>query len=281
MCPYCGYKTDILSAHNMRKETVFRILMFACILFIWTVLSKKFLTSTFLCEPSSKPYNVELDQATQRIDNHEMEEIIGLVNKNARNSSKNVCRDKVDQVNDNCSRFMKRREYLQNQCSKIIGHESGKRCVQNDVANNLKYAENKEMLFCAIEKTGSTFWKRILHIAGGCRNVSNPTHIALGEADTEKGGYRSMKGKNWTNIVEAFSHKISFIFVRDPYTRLFSGWLDKFYSPNAFYWRSNGKQIVKTQRKTDAKCGYDVTFTEFVNHTVHNVLSSPCIDGHF
>lgn len=185
---------------------------------------------------------------------------------------------------DDILRFLKRKETLESACAQLKASPvNSKKCIQKGVANNLNYVKQKEMLYCSIEKTGSTFWKRILHIAGGWRNVSNPTEIGLGEAYVEKGGYRTLKDKTWADIVETFNHTKSIIFVRNPYTRLFSGWLDKFYSPNTYYWKSAGRHIIKTQRNktSDAKCGYDVSFAEFVNATIDGMLSSPCLDGHF
>ncbi|XP_045178204.1 carbohydrate sulfotransferase 12-like isoform X2 [Mercenaria mercenaria] len=254
------------------------VLTVLTLLIMWTVLSKDSLTSTLISQPTLPSPCLKFGDVTGKV----IGGTSGVVNiKENINTSSERSKGSMDQENDIHRRFINRKRHLQNVCSKVRETRVDQRCIRNGVASNLKYVENKEMLFCAIEKTGSTFWKRILHIAGGWRNVSNPTHIGLGEAYTEKGGYRSMKGKNWTNIVEIFSKTRSVIFVRDPYTRLFSGWLDKFYSPNTYFWKSAGKQIVKKERKTDVKCGYDVTFAEFVNHTVHNVLSTPCIDGHF
>ena len=139
------------------------------------------------------------------------------------------------------------------------------------------------MVYCAIEKTGSTFWKRILYIIGGKSNVSNPTHIKTIQAEYSEERFSDMTDKDWGDIRDTFMKSTSIMFVRDPYARLFSAWLDKFYSPNIIYWNSTGKGIAQSQRtNVNGKCVNDITFTEFVNHTVDNILSgNTCFDRHF
>lgn len=63
------------------------------------------------------------------------------------------------------------------------------------------------------------------------------------------------------------------IFVRDPWSRLFSVYVDKLYSPNPFYWGYWGVHAVK-QFRADAtekalSCGNDVTFSEFLKYVLH------------
>lgn len=75
------------------------------------------------------------------------------------------------------------------------------------------------------------------------------------------------------------------VFVRDPYTRLFSGWLDKFYSTNPYWW-GLGKKIIAMERQNASnqslECGHDVTFAELVQFFVNDVKEKNCaVDGHF
>lgn len=79
--------------------------------------------------------------------------------------------------------------------------------------------------------------------------------------------------------------KRNVIFVRDPYTRLFSGWMDKFYATNPYWW-GYGKKIIAAERKNPSnkslECGHDVQFSEFVQAIAKDVKKSDCgVDGHF
>ena len=78
---------------------------------------------------------------------------------------------------------------------------------------------------------------------------------------------------------------MNIIFIKDPYTRLFSGWLDKFYDINPYWWRF-GKTIIARERKNaknhSLECGHDVQFNEFVHFFAKDVKEKGCgVDGHF
>ena len=75
------------------------------------------------------------------------------------------------------------------------------------------------------------------------------------------------------------------IFVRNPYTRLYSAWLDKFYSTNPYWW-DLGKKIIARERSGatnySLQCGHDVKFGEFVRFIASDVKGKRCgVDGHF
>lgn len=57
---------------------------------------------------------------------------------------------------------------------------------------------------------------------------------------------------------------LRFMFVRDPYSRLWSAYVDKFLLID--YWRTAGKAIVSLRKKKDnmTKCARDISFKEFV-----------------
>jgi hypothetical protein len=63
-----------------------------------------------------------------------------------------------------------------------------------------------------------------------------------------------------------------FMFVRDPYARLWSAYLDKLYLPD--FWRLHGKDITKFRPNPSdhsKTCGNDITFGEFLTYVVSSV----------
>ena len=97
---------------------------------------------------------------------------------------------------------------------------------------------------------------------------------------------KSLKGVDLKTITDMMKHqeKTNVVFVRDPYTRLYSGWLDKFYSTNP--WWGFGKHIIAKQRSNATNhslaCGHDVQFSEFVKFFAREVKDKRCgVDGHF
>ena len=75
-----------------------------------------------------------------------------------------------------------------------------------------------------------------------------------------------------------------FMFARDPYTRVWSAYVDKLLLPNM--WLSTGREIVARRANASARsldCGHDVTFREFVEYIVHQseTTGSGRLNGHW
>ena len=73
-----------------------------------------------------------------------------------------------------------------------------------------------------------------------------------------------------------------FLFVSNPFERLFSGYVDKIFSMAFAHY---GKYIVKMQRPNASQrsinCGHDVTFAEFVKNFIQAERTRKHRDGHF
>ncbi|XP_052765530.1 carbohydrate sulfotransferase 12-like [Mya arenaria] len=240
------------------------------------------------------------------------------VNQKQTSSQRAHSTDEIKLIRD---RFKTRRRILYETCYKyesIVNKHLP--CELKATKFDLKYVEDGGLIYCAIPKTGSTFWKRVMHVIGGWENTTNPIEIRPEDAD-KVGGFSTMNDKNITEIREVLGISKTVMFVRDPFTRLFSAWLDKFYSPNPYYWKYGGTNIVTRQRfyakntteenskegrkgavhlfeaslsddkKTEAantktqklpvKCGYDVSFEEFISYVVGFRQNSTCLDEHF
>lgn len=183
-------------------------------------------------------------------------------------------------------RFKERRLLVQQVCKKYRNELRTQPCEIKNAGLNFKYVNDSDLIYCAIEKTGSTLWKRIMHVIGGWGNSTNPTSIKAEDAQNPSGGYKTLNYSNIKEIRDIFKDSKSLMFVRDPYTKLFSAWLDKFYSPNLHYWTTMGPQIVKSERESKERkhsidCAPDVSFSEFISYILKQLESMSCIDGHF
>lgn len=80
-----------------------------------------------------------------------------------------------------------------------------------------------------------------------------------------------LKNYSQQRAMDFLKHARLMLFVRDPYIRLASAYMDKLFSPNHFYW-AIGKLIVSRVRRNQSKhsqnCGHDVTFNEFLQYFV-------------
>jgi hypothetical protein len=76
------------------------------------------------------------------------------------------------------------------------------------------------------------------------------------------------------------------MFVREPYGRALSGYVDKLFAPNPFYWAATGRHVVREIRGSNASnsslnCGHDVTFPEFMKYLIVSQKNSKHRDRHF
>ena len=55
------------------------------------------------------------------------------------------------------------------------------------------------------------------------------------------------------------------MFTREPYGKLLSGYVDKLFAPNPYFWKAIGRLIIRKFRKDPSPesltCGHDVTFS--------------------
>lgn len=102
-------------------------------------------------------------------------------------------------------------------------------------------------------------------------NVSNPYTISFAEKfDGEMG-----------NVFNGNTSK-KFLFVRNPYDRLLSGYVDKLLAPNPVYWNLIGIPAIKYARPNPSNasltCGHDLTFEEYIKYVIY-ALGTTATDG--
>ncbi|KAL4232823.1 Carbohydrate sulfotransferase 12 [Mactra antiquata] len=143
--------------------------------------------------------------------------------------------------------------------------------------SNLLVDTVHNIYYCPIPKVGSTFWKRILTVFSSKGRLKSPYDITLR-------GVKLKQTKIWRkNQIQDWEENESFIFVREPYARLFSGYENKIYHPNKIFWKKIGAKIVNKYRNLTKKVefGYDVTFPELVREIVDTHEKGGSINGHF
>lgn len=178
-------------------------------------------------------------------------------------------------------RFMRRREHLQQQCEIMQGYFEIQNS-ENAVKEHLTIDKKNRLVYCAIEKIGCTFWKRVFQIISGFRNVTDPFEI---QGIRAYEGYLTAKGMPFDRIHHILTHSTKFMFVREPYERLLSGFIDKLFAPNAAYWSFIGTFVIQHFRPNATarakRCGDDVTFEEFIQYFIHSQHNNMRRDAHF
>ena len=134
------------------------------------------------------------------------------------------------------------------------------------------------LAYCSVPKTGCTFWKRVIRFLNedGPNKLESPFDIP--RYHTHFLPFLTTPIYSLTEGNNILGNYSKFMFTRDPYSRLWSGFLDKLFLPD--FW-DFGKHIIRTTRKNakslSLACGHDVTFQEFISYIVDN----PDVDPHF
>ncbi|XP_072039008.1 carbohydrate sulfotransferase 11-like [Amphiura filiformis] len=136
-----------------------------------------------------------------------------------------------------------------------------------------------KLMYCYISKVGSTHWKMAFLVLQG-------KYKRVEDVPGSRAHDPSLKKLNSYPTIEEISKRLDnytiFIFVRNPFARVISGYRSKLLQPNPSYHKSVGRTIVKRYRKnpTDEELkGHDVTFPEFVKYLTDPRTKS--LDGHF
>ena len=83
---------------------------------------------------------------------------------------------------------------------------------------------------------------------------------------------------------EFIKKSVKFVFVREPYGRVFSAYNNKILAPNPVFWNM-GKKIVAATRENPSneslKYGHDVTFSEYIKYLLIQFESGKYLDPHF
>ena len=148
------------------------------------------------------------------------------------------------------------------------------------------FETTNKLLYCPILKVGSTFLKRTLVAFSSNGTYDNPFEFFSRKSPSIYRLDRMKELFTRRQMKKVFNDAISFMAVRDPYTKLFSGYADKLFHPNYLFWRLAGQKIQWQIRednglKDEVMCGQDITFAEFVKYIIHVHEHKEKINSHF
>ena len=133
--------------------------------------------------------------------------------------------------------------------------------------------------YCKVPKVGSTFLTQTLTLlerddSAGENVYKKPKGLSHSQADLELSRFPQGAADNRKSR--------SVLVTRDPYTRLFSAFIDTMTVPSTFY--ITAMEIVKSQRNRSEDifmCANDITFQEFLNSIVDDVLNGKPLNNHW
>ncbi|XP_064615308.1 carbohydrate sulfotransferase 11-like [Liolophura sinensis] len=150
-------------------------------------------------------------------------------------------------------------------------------------AINFSIDRKNGLIYCDIPKVASTFWKRVLQIVSGKRQKNDVFDIPAWAAHA--GLLETFQNKGFDEIHELLSISTKFMFVREPYSRLFSGYIDKIFTPRPAYMGTRIKiknfGMRGNETKVTPDCALDITFTDFVVYVVGTLEENTDRNAHF
>ncbi|KAL4230602.1 hypothetical protein ACF0H5_010979 [Mactra antiquata] len=178
--------------------------------------------------------------------------------------------------NDRFKIFESRADMIHHNCAKLRTNIS-----KHHTVSWIKTDPVHQIYYCFIPKIGSTFWKRVLTVLPSNGTLQSPYDILLMQAE-----------KHTSNISPMVLSKMlrkggqSFMFVRDPYTRLFSAYVNKVYDPNPIFWKYLNDRIVarirnKSSTRMTLTYSHNVTFPEFIKYILYQNRNGKKLDIHY
>ncbi|KAH3832324.1 hypothetical protein DPMN_105609 [Dreissena polymorpha] len=128
--------------------------------------------------------------------------------------------------------------------------------------------------YCITPKAGCTTWKQIFRFLSGDVRIRS-TVDTPSDIDRMFVHYYPLKNINATKLIDPviqarMTHEFSFMISRNPYTRLWSAYIDKFLLPD--FWRTDALNMIRAVRQNaseyDLKCANNLSFQEFLKFIV-------------
>lgn len=140
-------------------------------------------------------------------------------------------------------------------------------------STNYYYSKKYGFVYCKVPKSGSTFWTQVFSILTKGAKTAHDTFSA------KRMSIHASSGKFATSF--KFVAEVPAIIVsRDPFSRLYSGFVDKIYLMLTWKIANSVRRSSKTGLKPGA-CAKDVSFQEFLEYIIRKVRSGGTLNRHW
>lgn len=136
------------------------------------------------------------------------------------------------------------------------------------------FAETYNLAFCKVPKAGSTFVGTVVSALEHNGILGNMFHV----------NRELVHGRHEVTLFTLLNHKshvLNILTSRNPYARLYSAYLDKYFVLGIW-----GKKMAEDQNKTehfkmrDGFCGYSISFQEFLDYITDISFDGKRVDEH-
>ena len=127
--------------------------------------------------------------------------------------------------------------------------------------DNIIVDEKLKILFCYIPKVACTQWKTVLMQLNSPERKSDSVHNPK--------NFKFLHVYPKDDVRRMLRTYFKFVFVREPFERLLSAYLDKFHGGDSTFHNSVGRRIIKTYRPGGNPEHKNITFDEFLNYVIN------------
>ena len=150
--------------------------------------------------------------------------------------------------------------------------------VTNNRESQIIYSSRYNFSFCKVPKAGCSFWTQVFAILQNGAHTSKDV-FGLAREDVhnvELGivGYIDAKTNTKRNIRTV-------LVSRDPYSRLFSAYIDKIFLPLRYDIAVGIVQRQRTSQNRNVSCANDITFEEFLSDIVDRAREGNPLNRHW
>ena len=178
----------------------------------------------------------------------------------------------LDGPSDIRQQQLKRLHHLQRACTDKDAYKDVMYKRQNSLV--YYYSSKYNFSYCRVPKGGCTFWTQAFILLQNNASTTEAVfsmnrmtlHMKLGKTVTV--AFKSEARRNSRTVLIS----------RDPYSRLFSAFIDKMFLPE-LYLEAVG--IIQRQRKTNSSCANDITFEEFLKDIIESVRKRKRLNMHW
>ncbi|XP_060566211.1 carbohydrate sulfotransferase 11-like [Ruditapes philippinarum] len=139
-------------------------------------------------------------------------------------------------------------------------------------------SEKYKLSYCRVAKVGSTFWTQVFMTLAGIKPQDGQSlfNVPRDESHDQIKEHEELTMDLKDDRINNFT---SFMVARNPYSRLFSSYIDQIFLPNKWYVASF--MIFGTEKGSRKRCGNDVTFDEFLRTVSRNTIRRMPNDLHW
>lgn len=137
------------------------------------------------------------------------------------------------------------------------------------------------MSYCKVPKAGSSLWTQIFMTFRAYmyhKQVENKTKTIQKIFHKSRSRLHVSSPFLSSNAPSKNDTYLNIVMARDPYSRLFSAYVDKIFLLNKLRYP---RQISENNGKSPVSCGYNVTFQEFVDYVISRAENGSKINRHW